>query len=133
MSQKFTLAQDEPILITEFPKKLKEVKEQLQFVAWRDFLVYCIGEPEILLRYERDTGERILQQMFYDVVSNNMVTTPGLVKFTIWATKVYWGEADAPPEYHELVKRNPHYVIYGTYADTFADTEVDPRGTPPHR
>lgn len=99
--------EDRVILMSKF----KEVKEQLQFNAWRDFMVYCIGEPEILLRYERDTGDRILQMMFYEVVSADKITTPALLKFTIWVTKNYWGEEDAPPEYHELVKRNPHYVI----------------------
>lgn len=88
----------------------KEVKEQLQFIAWRDFLVYCIGEPEMLLRYERDTGDRLFTAMFYEVVSGSVTSTPQLAKFAIWATETYWGVDDAPPEYYELKRRNPQHV-----------------------
>ncbi len=83
-----------------------QAKAEFQFIAWRDFLIYCIGEPEVLLRYERETGRNVFQNLFWEVLQSKgcVFSSPVLKQFIKWVTITYWGEDPAPVEYHQRIK-----------------------------
>jgi hypothetical protein len=84
--------------------RAEQVKADLQRIAWRDFISWAVGEPEMLLRYERDTGKKIIGHILAPVLRIAELEDGLYQDFIIWVTKTYWGEEDAPPEYHELVR-----------------------------
>jgi hypothetical protein len=89
--------------------KAETVKADLLWGAWRDFVSWAIGEPDILFRYERATGRKIMGVVLATVKRDprwwELLEQEWVLDFIIWVTQTYWGEADAPPEYHSLVAR----------------------------
>lgn len=72
-------------------------RHELLLIAWREFMMYCFTEPDILLRYERATGERVLQSG-----PDKLGDVATATRFMLWATKSYWGEVDVPDSYLRL-------------------------------
>ncbi len=87
-------------------KKAEQIKADLNWVAWRDFVVWAIGDPEMLLRYERATGKKVIGHILTTTAwTQGDLEKEWMHSFVVWVTQTLWGEEDAPPEYHVLASR----------------------------
>lgn len=80
----------------------------LMEIAWRDFLVWAFGNPEMRKEFEADTGRSLkaptspLDTMIDKACG---VKDANMRAFIEWATVKHWGLDEAPEEYRKSLTK----------------------------
>lgn len=92
-------------------KKEEGFNNEFMLGAYLSFLHWAAGEQSLWAHFEKDTGlklpsfpKNIFEAMIDKATGFDAERGQVLLKYLKWATETYWGAADAPPAYFELLK-----------------------------
>ena len=83
---------------------------QLMVLAWRDFVMFAIGNEEIRAQYVEETGRTIFAPATspLDRLIDEATASPlnDAEDFMLWATARIWGVDEAPEKVREAVAKS---------------------------
>ncbi len=89
-------------------------RDELQQIAWRDFITFAWNEPQLRKAFEAETGLHLHLlptssiDALVDIATGAQKSIDGeyMSAFVYWATKTQWGLDMAPASYQkEIAKR----------------------------
>jgi hypothetical protein len=81
-------------------------KDEIQEIAWSDFIRWAAQEPEVIARFEAETGLRFPKPpkgAFEAAIDKACKVEIPAEEFTKWATINLWGIDEAPAFYRASI------------------------------
>lgn len=82
-------------------------REVFRQIAWRDFLIFAIGEPKIVEQYETATGKKLdLAKTPMDRMIDKATGREDamVADFVEWVTINHYGIDEAPESYRAMIR-----------------------------